>query len=177
MTRFGFTNEANHGKTKTTERNTATATTHTSTENSEPTQNEAGATPTKDCSDTMEISPPCLRYAQNKLTVYGPNKLKGEKLSYEKQQQGLLKATVHNGSHLRVLSGALCLSWTGWSASKVLVVATKHGIQSVRMPESQKAVIRSHQGAAWPIFNFCTSVWISWLTLPLSDLVVFLLFL
>ena len=56
--------------------------------------------------DKPTVSPICT----NKLTVYGPNTLKGEKLSCEKQQQGLLKATVHNGSHLRVLSGALCLS-------------------------------------------------------------------
>ena len=66
-----------------------------SRENSETTQNGAGATPKKNHTnpwglppDTIGSSPPCLRICTNELRVCGPNKLKGgEKLSNCKNQQ------------------------------------------------------------------------------------------
>ena len=58
--------------------------------------------------DKPTVSP---KYAQNELASRWPKQKGDEKLcNCEKQQQKLLKATVHNGSHLRVLSRVLCLS-------------------------------------------------------------------
>ena len=79
-----------------------------SRENSETTQNGAGATPNKNHTNPHRVSEICT----NELRVCGPNKLKGGEKQKQLQESAtqLRKTNIHDGGHLRVLSGVLCLS-------------------------------------------------------------------
>jgi len=92
MKPFGFTNEANHGKTNTTKRNTAKATTRKSpgqicVSPAEKTAKQhkkgAGATTNKKphksmgvASDTIGLSPPCLRNMHKRINSLRPKQIK-----------------------------------------------------------------------------------------------------
>ena len=125
MKPFGFTNEANHGRNKKTERNTETATTRkslqpdlrfASTKKGETTHNGSHTKKTTqihgDCLRHDEISPPCLRNMHKRINSLWPKQINRgwEAKQLWKAATRLLKATVHNGCHLRVLSGVLCPS-------------------------------------------------------------------
>ena len=107
-----------------------------SRENSETTQNGAGATPNKKphksmgiAPDTIGSSPPCLRNMHKRINSLWPKQInRGKKQSNCKNQQhGCEKLMYTTGATSESSQACFVCPRISWSASKALIIATKHG--------------------------------------------------